>query len=414
MVHKKIIVTGVFQGSKDNIKWAFTYCEKLLTNLSMKGFKIDVLDLSPIKRKLNLPENCSHIYLGSSFFQVWSKPAYNKILDKLNWQHIKLTNIIQLTIGSLIYISRYIDYISKNTPSLIIHYNGKLTTQRILHYIGLIRGIPQLLFQAGNIPGTVEFDSIGNQALSWPVHNFIQFHNLEITPSELENTKKYLEHIKNKRSANIDLESEQIKYIKEKSLSENKKIIFLAGSGQYGNGLWPRFLPESFSHSPFYYNDTAVLNDLLKLTKTNNWLIIYKSHPINPKVKAINHPNLIYIKDLKSKNEIFNCIDIADVVLTLVSSVSGLALLYNRPVVLLGRNGLTGMKITYELRKKENLENIIRTALEHGFNSTIAEECVKYATRIMKYYSYLLNEKESPYLTNHLEKACNFLIHTCN
>ena len=405
---KRIIITGFFQKCTNGRFWAHSYCKEIAKSLIKLGVAVDIIDMSPIKEKISLGANCSHKYIGDSFFLPWNNPKWDKKNSKFIFKSPGIISYFKTIIGLICTIYNFNKLINSNNISLIIHYNGTTSIQRILKYFILKRSIPQLNFQIGNIPGTVEFDSHGNQALSWPAHNSFKFSNLEINNNEKNEIRLYLETVKSR--LDISKNNQSLKKIIDYKEIKNKTILFLVGSGEYGSGIWPRFYPESFMHSPFYKNDLEVLPELLEIASRNNWYILFKPHPDNPTHKIKPHPKLIYIND--NNINIIDCIVESNLILTLVSSVSGLSLLYKKPVVLLGRNGLTGMKLASELKQKEELEVLIKTTLEKGFAKETYENWLSYATRIVKYYSFFDSDNHSACFNRGYETTCNFILNS--
>lgn len=407
----KIIFTGLFQ-EKAGISWQPKYCEQLASYLATKGYIIDFLDLSPIEDKMKLPKYCSHEYVGSNIFLPWKHPSIDKKSKKPIWADSNIVDYVKRIIGIVSTANIFKTKVLNDHISLIINYNGTLSIQRVCKYIAAANGIPQLFLSASVLPGTIEIDSIGTQALNWTVHNSHNFNKLLLDNNDLENAKNYINYITRKHEIIRLKKFDEIEEIKAKIQNDKKPVLFFAGSGKYGNGIWPRLYPASFYYSPFYKNDYDALSKLLKLANRNNWYILFKPHPVDPPQVVNAHPNLLIIKDLNREN-ILECISLSDAVITLVSSVSGLGLIYGKPVVLLGRNTLTGKKIAYELNTKDNLQTIIKSALDSEFTSQMKDNWLQYVARTLKYHVFSCDSNVDRFTGGGVEKAGEFIIQHC-
>lgn len=405
----KIIIIADFQGPGSKPRRVF--CSRLVNYLAEKGITFHILDMTPIKERLPFPRSSNHTYIGSKFFPTRKMPLFDQNKNRFLWDNSNFIDILKIFIGISIAAKNFYNITSKEKTKLIIQFNSTTTANRVISNLAKIQHIPLLHAQPGILPFTISFDTQGVSALSWPVNQHLSFKQLPINEEDKEITIKYLRFLKSKMQINNQQVSEEIEDIKAKYSNHNKRVILLVGSGEYGNGIWPRWYPESFSYSPFFKNDLEVMPLLLKLAVKNNWLIIYKPHPLNPKRKIKRHSNLIIIKN-DNKEAIHSCISIADVVVTLVSSASGLALMHDKPVVLLGRNGLSNMGTLYELKKKNEMEDLIKTALNKGISNEMLKNWHDYCSRTIKYYDFAETEESEKYIGRSIEEAGEFILKT--
>lgn len=405
----KIIIIADFQGPGAHPRKVF--CSRLVNYLAKKGITFYILDMTPVKEKFSLPTNSNHTYIGSNFFPTRKMPFFDQNKNKFLWVDSNLIDLLKIFIGIGIAAKNFYNLISKEKIKLIIQFNSTTTANRIISNLAKFQHIPQLYAQPGILPFTISFDTQGVLALSWPVNHNASFRQLPLNEEDKEIALKYLQFLKSKIQINNQQVSEETEGIKAKFSNHNKRVILLVGSGEYGNGIWPRWYPESFSYSPFFKNDLEVIPLLLNLAIKNNWYIIYKPHPLNPKRKIKKHPNLIIIKN-EDKEAIHSYISIADIVVTLVSSASGLALMHNKPVVLLGRNGLSNMGTLYELKKKSEMEDLIKTALKKGLSNEMLKNWHDYCSRTIKYYDFAETEESEKYIGRGIEEVGEFILKT--
>ena len=86
--------------------------------------------------------------------------------------------------------------------------------------------------------------------------------------------------------------------------------------------------------------------------------------------------------------DINELIDIADVVVTILSTTNYNALTRYKPVVMLGYNQTRGKGCTYEAFEKEEIEDTIKEALEKGFTKEQQDAFLKHIAQCLKYYLY--------------------------
>ncbi|WP_335783115.1 hypothetical protein, partial [Campylobacter jejuni] len=81
-------------------------------------------------------------------------------------------------------------------------------------------------------------------------------------------------------------------------------------------------------------------------------------------------------------------IDLADVVVTILSQSSYEALMRNKPVVMLGYTHLKHKNCTYEAFAKDDVEQILDKAIKDGFTEEMRKNFHSHIARLLKYYLY--------------------------
>lgn len=140
--------------------------------------------------------------------------------------------------------------------------------------------------------------------------------------------------------------------------SMGARLIFYAGINDWHSGN----LPEAGGaiHSPFFRDTLDGLDALLEIAEENNWLIMFKPHPnLYPRPIA-PHPRLFVVRESNT----LDCIDVSDVVATILSSICYISLSRRKATILLGRNTLTGTGSAYEIDDRGKLAIVVAQALE--------------------------------------------------
>ncbi len=83
-------------------------------------------------------------------------------------------------------------------------------------------------------------------------------------------------------------------------------------------------------------------------------------------------------------SDINELIDVADVVITIVSQCGYISLIRDKATVMLGYSQLRGKKCTYEAFEKRDVEKRIKEAIEKGFTSSQKAAFRKRAAQLLK------------------------------
>ena len=441
---KSILVTGGFTGDKRILHGKEAYFQRLINYMSKHhGFRFDIKDISCLvdrssffKRttiyrpviKLLLPPGCTHSYLkehtgqyfGSPNFKcVFSKKDRNVCLSIARRQYLYISRkkfpiplsqlrALKFFISAGIALKQITNELIRLSPALIICFNRETPINTLLRIIAKRLSIPILFVEGGILSGTIEFDSVGNDALSWPVRYLAKFNQLVISEEDKSRAIKFLSFLrKNKISRKTQRSGEVDKIIGE--INIDRPLIFFAGSNERGTGIYFQESKLFKEYSPFFSGNEDALNFLIELAVKHDWSVIFKPHPNetdggkfynvkNPKLHIVKHAN------------IFELIEISDVTITITSGVSGISLIHGKPSILLGKNGLYNKGATYDLDKKENLGALIVKALGEGFTADMQKMLIEYAARTIKYYSFSFGRDIEKYIGRGVEEAAQLLI----
>lgn len=441
---KRILITGGFVKDQRILHGKEPYFERLIDYMSKHhGFLFDIKNVSRLvvrlsfsniitmgKRriKLPLPPGCTHSYLkghtghyfGFPNFQcVFSKNDQNICLNIAKRQSLhssrkkfpkflsKLRALV-FFISAGIALKRVTNELIRLAPSLIICFNRETPINALLRIIAKKLSIPILFVEGGILPGTIEFDSVGNEALSWPVRHLDKFNQLEISEDDKIRAIRFFSFLKeNKVSRKTQRSGGVDKIIDKKNM--DRPVIFFVGSNERGTSIYLKESKMLKEYSPFFSGNENALNYLIELAGKHDWLVIFKPHPNETdsgKHYNIKNQRLHIVKHAN----IFDLIDISDVTITITSGISGISLIHGKPSILLGKNGLIGKGATYDLDKKENLGGLIEKAIREGFTKDMQQKWLEYAARTIKYYNFSFGTDIEKYIGRGVEDAAQLLI----
>ncbi|KZL16316.1 hypothetical protein [Pseudovibrio sp. Ad26] len=293
------------------------------------------------------------------------------------------TNIVRCALDTAYYFSAMAIRITK--PSLVLVWNSFHPLSQIVIALCKQYDIPIGYLEYGALPGTLSFDFCGQMGESAVVQKSNTFNKLPIHESDLALAERTLEYFKTTGINRKELPPYRnlSKLVAEKS--KGRKVILYAGHNDAASGTFPYTQESCVHHSPIFKSADEAGRHILGLAKKNNWLVLYKPHPLyNKTVELAADENCLVVSDYN----INECIDVADVVATVLSQTSYIALIRNKPVVMLGFNHLRYSGAVYQASATDEIEVQFQKAFS-GFELTIKRKMwLDHVARLLKYYLY--------------------------
>lgn len=218
----------------------------------------------------------------------------------------------------------------------------------------------------GIFPNTICFEFSGQVGRSEIALQNQNMDKIIISEEELENAKHYLTILKSKLSIGRHNE-DYYGLLKDKILekAQHRPVIFFAGHNDLASGTYPYTQETKKYHSPIFKKSSECAQYIGDLCKKNDWFMLYKPHPVYANDNLCTNE---YIYKTTTGN-IRECIDISNVVCTVLSQTSYLSLISLKPVVMTGYNYLRGKNIAYEAYDKEKIDENIKNALSKGITN---------------------------------------------
>lgn len=419
------------------------YFERLMEYMSKHhGFFFDIKNVSRFavrwsfsyitigtpRIKLPLPFGCTHSYLEGHTGSYLGFPNLRCIFLKKDRKiclniarrqsshnsRIKLPKFLSKLRGLVFFLSagialkRVTNELIRLKSSLIICFNRETPINALLEIVANRLSIPILFVEGGILPGTIEFDSVGNDALSWPVRHLDKFNQLEINEKDRNRAIKFVSFLKRNKLSRKAQQSVGTGKLTDRQ-NRDRPLIFFAGSNERGTGIYMKESKEFKEYSPFFSGNEDALMSLLELAEKHDWFVVFKPHPNETaygKTCHIINPRL----HIGTSANIFDLIDISNVTMTITSGIAGISLVHGKPSILLGKNGLFGKGATYDLDKKENLGTLVEKAIGDGFTKDMQKRWLEYAARTIKYYNFSFGTDIEEYIGRGVEDAAQLLI----
>lgn len=237
----------------------------------------------------------------------------------------------------------------------------------------------------GVLPGTLAFDKHGQMGESFPAVHHEEFQQIPVSIEEQRHAEKVIAFLKDSGLNRYQQKEDAdfIQSIRDKLLPDRPVILF-AGGLDHMSGLVPHNERAKKYHSPIFGTSEEAARYLKELAMENGWNLIYKAHPWLPSKMESDENGFLCI----NKGNINDLIDLCDVVVTIVSQVSYLALIRNKPAVMLGYIQLRQQSCTYEAFEREKIPDVLSEAVRDGIREEMKEAFISHVARLEKAYLF--------------------------
>ncbi len=295
-----------------------------------------------------------------------------------------------------------------NDPCLCVLWHQFNGFHLLLNELCESEGLPVVYAEYGSLPGTVVFETDGQMAESRVTTESEVFQSLQVGIAETQRAAQYLETVRaEKRSRKPRTSEVDLRPCVEAARTQGRRIVFFAGQNDAQTGMLPRWSERAKRHSPTYADTTDCLRHLVRLAEQNDWQIMFKAHPLDDSDHAGIESEYL---DIVPGADIFDCIEQSDVTVTILSQTAYLALIHERPVVLLGRNQLSGKGCVYEGHGREETLTSIESALERGFTDAQRLERNLHFAQLLTYSLFSLDEDLVPNLERDVDVVAAYLV----
>jgi hypothetical protein len=257
-------------------------------------------------------------------------------------------------------------------------------------------GITVIYVEYGVLPGTFNIDVAGQMGESWVANNSKSFNELPLTLSDIEKAKLIMEDLRltgmnrrDQKESDFDNLSDYVKY-----LANDRPVIFFAGHNDLASGMYPYTINSKTYHSPIFKSSFDAISYIIELAKELGYYVIYKPHPFfSGESESFDKNDVYCVRDIN----INDCVDVSDVVCTVLSQVSYLALLRDKPLILLGFNQMSGKGICYEAYVKKDVRSAFEKAVAREGYDTFVKLSIEHIARLIKYYLYSWSSKNNEF-----------------
>ncbi|MCI8377741.1 MAG: hypothetical protein HFH72_04380 [Lachnospiraceae bacterium] len=277
-------------------------------------------------------------------------------------------------------------------PDRVYIWNAFTPLHKVFAKVCREEKIEAVYVENGVLPGTLAFDKNGQMGESFPALCHQEFLQIPVSIEEKNHAEEVIHFLKDSGLNRYQQKEDAdfIQSVKDK-LMPGRPVILFAGGLDHMSGLVPHNGRARKYHSPVFGTSEEAAQYLKGLAKKNRWNLIYKAHPWLPSDMESDESGFLCI----NKGNINDLIDLCDVVVTIVSQVSYLALIRNKPAVMLGYIQLRQQGCTYEAFEREKIPDILSEAVRNGLREEMREAFANHVARLEKAYLFDdMTEKE--------------------
>ncbi|MFS2316324.1 glycosyltransferase [Maricaulis sp. D1M11] len=299
--------------------------------------------------------------------------------------------------------ARVVDFFLRNSkPTLILVWHQWNTLMDLIRKGAERIGVTSAVTHEGMLPHTLTFDPQGMMAEASCVGKI----KTRLPVAIRAKAEAMIDGI---RDARIDRKpASQVNAI-EGFLANRRypgrPLVFYAGINDWHSGILPRDAKAEI-HSPFYRDTREALFELLDLAEELDFEVLFKPHPnLHPGNFNFEHPRLMTIRES-------NTIDIimaADLIVTLLSSISYIGRCHNKPIVQMGRNTLSGTGAVFELQSRDELRDVLEAALINVSDEERRVRFVNHVGTLIQKYLYPYGEEHPQLALSYEDLASDIL-----
>lgn len=220
--------------------------------------------------------------------------------------------------------------------------------------------VPVVIIERGLLPQTLMLEEQGHGTESILMGNESGWKEWNVHYDEaryFRAQKYYMEHRPAKYKQGEFIHDH---ILRQKYNITTKHILLYLGQHDGWSGLLPRNTEISHNLSPWFASTEEALSSLLKSLETfSDVTLLFKPHPHDPvQYDHLHHPQLRIARN----ENLHSLCTAADVVVALSTTAQFEALLYEKPIVLLGRSQLSGKGIAYEYNGEIQLSVLLEEA----------------------------------------------------
>lgn len=238
---KRILITGYFVGDNRILHGKEDYFERLIDYMSkhhglffdikdvgikfvglrevnIGNFKFTIFKKKPLI-KLSLPSRCTYSYITEHTGSYFGFPNIKSIIfgndrnicldvakrqssygtQRKRPKFLAILRKVVFFLSAGIALKHVTSELIRLNPSLIICFNREAPINNLIRIVAKKLFIPILFMEGGILPGTIEIDSVGTEALSWPVRHLDKFNQLELSEEDKTRATEFLSFLREKK-----------------------------------------------------------------------------------------------------------------------------------------------------------------------------------------------------------------------
>ncbi|MDE4193115.1 hypothetical protein [Phaeobacter gallaeciensis] len=274
-------------------------------------------------------------------------------------------------------------------PDHVFLWNQFNVFHRIAGEILKEQGIPFGFFHDGVLPGSIALDFDAEMGASWLAQRPEQFLEIPVSADDLSRAEAFIDGLNGDEANRRHVQQDGVDVTEALAMRGlgDRPVIFYGGQNDWHAGLRPND-SETALHSPIFSDSEAGLAELDRLGGEYGFAVIYKPHPLTRFpylfLEANNFPNSVILNSV-SINASFGA---SNLISTIASQLCYLAVLQDRPTLMLGRNQITGKGMTYDVNTLEELPEKIEEGQADPLAGSRRENLIRHVAQLEKSYLF--------------------------
>ncbi len=297
--------------------------------------------------------------LGKGYPEVWGYYAYNYIELLLN----------------------------KVRPEKVVLWNQHYPFHHIFDFVCRERNVPVSYMEYGCLPGTIQIEETDEKGKKGVLKKAGDIRMLKINKEELIRTQHVLQYLRESGLNRYVQPGRPFVCDRFPMFKEGRPNVLFCGQNDFESELFPYTKAVKKKCSPCFQSSIEAMQFFVCLAIKNEWNLFLKPHPIM-KSLGFGGEKKEELASFLAEGDINNMIDCMDVVVTIFSQTSYIALIRKKPVVMLGKSQLCGKKCTYDAYKKKEIEGQVKKALNKGLTKKQKNNFIRHCAGLMKYCLY--------------------------
>ena len=239
----------------------------------------------------------------------------------------------------------------------------------LLEHLSGINHIPYGFMEYGWIPGTYQFDRFGIAGRSEYAVFPEKLMDVKVTKKALSCIREIKAYITERKLDSRTYRNSESDNLKISHINRRQKTVFFVGMDDYGMGINPESkYYNKYVCSIFRSTKEAVLF-FSDICKKNSYNLIFKPHPNAARKNMLYEAELPENVILVEEMQVDFLIELADVVVSIASTVDYKTLIYGKPLISLGQTTLKYKRCVFDINSLQEIEPQMLKAMTEGMTN---------------------------------------------
>ncbi len=294
-------------------------------------------------------------------------------------------------------------------PDYVYLWNQFNAFHRILAEVLKAKNIPFGFFHDGVLPGSIALDVDGEMGESWIARDPKRFMKIKVTGEDVERASAFLNGLRGDQ-VNRHPQIEQISVKEALALRklDDRPVVFFAGQNDWHAGIKPRSSARVF-HSHLFAGSAEAVEKLDSIAGELGVSILFKPHPLSKDRYMFLRAEELKNTVILSSTSMQACFEASSLVSTIASQTSYVAMLDDRPVMMLGKNQISGKGLTYDVQAVEDIAEVIELGIADPLRIDRKAAFARHVAQLERSYLFCYGEIGKNYYSRGAKAAAAYM-----